>query len=207
MFNENILKAAKKILNKKAIDDVQWSMHYNYEKNLLTLTDSFVLAEIKMLEDYKWKFDDLPTNDITIDYYTVCGLLAMIEHPFAFWKIATISLSKAKTQDFIEYEYVDWKSSRNGIRVRFPIIDSNKLWDYKEERLFTLWEDKTNNIAVTPSFEKFQEVCSCLLSTWVPIIKVSENTYIAKWQMNLDEQWYLTADVRICVTRYIVAEE
>ncbi len=207
MFNEKILKVAKKVLNKKFLDDVLWSMHYNVEKNLLTLTDTFVLAEIKMPDEYNWLFKDLWTTDVTIDYYTVCWLLAMIEHPDAYWKIATISLGNATVQDFIEYEYVDLRSSRHWIKVRLPIITANKLWDYKEERLFNLWEDKTNNIAVTPSFEKFQEICSCLLNTAVPLIKVSENTYIAEWVMDVDEQWYLSLDVRLCVTRYIVNDE
>lgn len=201
MFNEAILKSAKKILDKKNVNQIQGAMHYNVSKNLLTITDSFVLAEIKMADEYKWNFDDLLANDITIDYYTVCGLLAMIEHPDAYWKIAWISLGNATVQDFIEYEYADLRSCRNWIRVRFPIIETNKLWDYKEERLFDLWEDNTKNIAVTSSFEKFQEVCGCLLNAEIPIIKVSENTYIAEWKVNIDSLGFIQLDTRICVTR------
>lgn len=207
MFNEAILKAAKKVLDRKSLKFISGAMHYNIKENLLTITDLFVLAEIKMPDEYKGNFDDLLVSDITIDYYTVCGLLAMIEHSDAYWKIAGISLGNATVQDFIEYEYADLKSCRNWIRVRLPIIETKKLPDYKEQRLFDLWEDNTKNIAVTPSFEKFQEICSCLLNTAVPLIKVSENTYIAEWVMDVDEQWYLSLDVRLCVTRYIVNDE
>lgn len=201
MFNEAILKSAKKILDKKSVNQIQGAMHYNVSKNLLTITDSFVLAEIKMADEYKWNFDDLLTNDITIDYYTVCGLLAMIEHPDAYWKIVGVSLGNATVQDFIEYEYADLRSCRNWIRVRLPIIETHKLWDYKEERLFDLWEDNTKNIAVTSSFEKFQEVCGSLLNAEIPIIKVSENTYIAEGKVNIDSLGLVQLDTRICVTR------
>lgn len=201
MFNEKILKVAKKLLDRKNVNQIQGAMHYNVSKNLLTITDSFVLAEIKMLDEYKGKFDDLLVSDITIDYYTACWLLAMIEHPDAYWKIAWISLGNATVQDFIEYEYADLRSCRNWIRVRLPIIETHKLWDYKEERLFDLWEDNTTNIAVTSSFEKFQAVCWCLLDTDIPIIKVSENTYIAEWKVSIDDLWFISLDARICVTR------
>lgn len=201
MFNEAILKAAKKVLDRKSLKFISGAMHYNIKENLLTITDSFVLAEIKMPDEYKGNFDDLLVSDITIDYYTVCGLLAMIEHSDAYWKIAGISLGNATVQDFIEYEYADLKSCRNWIRVRLPIIETKKLPDYKEQRLFDLWEDNTKNIAVTSSFEKFQEVCGCLLSTDIPIIKVSENTYVAEWSVSIDDLWFISLDTRICVTR------
>ena len=72
MFNEKILKVAKKLLDRKNVNQISGAMHYNVSKNLLTITDSFVLAEIKMLDEYKGKFDDLLVSDITIDYYTAC---------------------------------------------------------------------------------------------------------------------------------------
>jgi hypothetical protein len=53
MFNEAILKSAKKILDKKSVNQIRGAMHYNVSKNLLTITDSFVLAEIKMADEYK----------------------------------------------------------------------------------------------------------------------------------------------------------
>jgi len=72
MFNEKILKVAKKLLDRKNVNKISGAMHYNVSKNLLTITDSFVLAEIKMSDEYKGKFDDLLVSDITIDYYTAC---------------------------------------------------------------------------------------------------------------------------------------
>jgi hypothetical protein len=72
MFNEKILKVAKRILDKKNLKWITGSMHYNIEKNLLSITDSFILAEIQMPEKYKEMFKDLGVNEVIIDYYTAC---------------------------------------------------------------------------------------------------------------------------------------
>ena len=204
MFTENILKAAKKVLDKKQINDVQGNMHYSIERNLLTITDSFILAEIWMPEKYIEKFKDLEISDITIDYYTTCWLLAMLDS-WSHWEISTISLWNAMIQDFIEYELYDLKSDRNWIKVRFPILEAKKLPTYKEWRLFNSWEDSTKNIAITSYFEKFQDVVWILCNADIPIVKVADQTYIAEW--SIEYMLVENLPVRVCVSRAKTSEE
>lgn len=203
MFNEAILKVAKKVLDKRNVDQVQGNIHYNVEKNLLTITDTFILVEIWMPAKYKERFKDLEISDVTIDYYTACGLLAMLSGEW-IWEFSTISLWNATVQDFIEYEYCDFLSSRNWIKVRLPIIEALKLPTYKEERLFNTDEDSTKNIPMTSSWEKFQEIVGILSDSSLPVIRVSDQTYISEWKID-----YLKIEelpVRMCVARVKEAE-
>jgi len=199
MFNEKILKVAKRILDKKNLKWITGSMHYNIEKNLLSITDSFILAEIQMPEKYKEMFKDLGVNEVIIDYYTACWLLGMIENADALREFSTISLWNATVQDYIEYEYIDLKSNRHWIKVRLPIIEADKMPAYKEESLFWTWEDSTKQIAITRSFEKFQDVCNLLCDSDMPVIKVWDQTYIAEWKF----EYMMSEDlsIKICVRR------
>lgn len=199
MFNEKILKVAKKVLDKKSIDHIRWNMHYNVEKNLLTITDWFILVEIWMPEKYKKRFENLPVEDVTIDYWTVCGLYSMLEHAWASWELFDISLWNAKIPDYIEFENMDISSVKCWKTFRFPIVDAKKLPSYKEESLFNSSQDSVKKIWITKSFKKFQDVCKLLCDKDLTVAEVKDQTYTAEWKIiyMLTEQ--LT--VRICVTR------
>ena len=199
MFDEKILKVAKKVLDKKGIGEIRWNMHYNVEKNLLTITDSFILVEIWMPEKYKQRFKDLEVSDVTIDYWTVCGLYSMLEHTWASRELFNISLWNAKFPDYIEFENMDLKSLKLWKTVRFPIVEAKKLPSYHEESLFNSWQDSIKRIWITKSFKKFQDVCKLLCDKDLTVAEVKDQTYTAEWQIiyMLTEQ----LPVRICVTR------
>lgn len=200
MFNEKILKVAKKLLDKKNIEWVSGSMHYKIDENLLLITDSFVLAEIEMPKKYKQRFENQEVKEITIDYYTACWLLAMLEHKDAVWEISEISTWKAMVQDFVEYELQDMTSKKHGTKIRIPVIDAQKIPQYKELSLFNWKEDSVKEIQFTSEFEKFQEVSGLLLGSWdIPVAKVSNETYTIEWTIT-DYLWE-ALNFRVCVMR------
>lgn len=107
MLTKNILKAAKKIMWKR-LDRIEWSLYYNVQKNQICITDSLILVEIQLPEEYKGKIDW--ASQISVDYYTVCALLDLLSD----WYFEFYNVSKWKShQDYVEFKMVEDKTKAN----------------------------------------------------------------------------------------------
>ena len=198
MLTKNILKAAKKIMWKR-LDRIEWSLYYNVQKNQICITDSLILVEIQLPEEYKGKIDWV--SQISVDYYTVCALLDLLSD----WYFEFYNVSKWKShQDYVEFKMVEDKTkanSRNDWIYRFPMYEfSQTLPPYKEESLFENKEDKAPNIYLSDNFKLFQEVCQ-IITGLSPTATVRDQTFTV--ERDLDLWYYKYGKCRICTRRVI----
>lgn len=202
MLDKKILKSAKKILN-KGLNGVSGAMYYDPVKNLLVITDTYVLVQIEMPYIYEARFDRLE-RDIPIDYYAVSAMNELV------WPIDCLEFNKFtldpttnNSWDSVFIADKEWNNlARDGSVYSFPLFTKLEKPQYEEQSLF--WWDKTltEKIWLSKSFETFQDVCTLLLTGedgFPPIAEWKGDKFVADW--DIDIGGYLSLHCIICVSK------